>query len=77
MIGLTWQNDIILMLDYIVWLENGFIFLNYWLVTHLYKKVFLVRRHTFETLYIDFCTWVEVNDKNIGKMKNNQQQKNY
>ena len=24
-------------------------------------------------LYINFCTWVEVNDKNIGKMKNNQQ----
>ena len=26
---------------------------------------------TFETLYINFCTWVEVNDKNIDKMKNN------
>ena len=34
---------------------------------------FLVRRHTFEILYIHFCTWVEVNDKSIGKMKNNQQ----
>ena len=34
---------------------------------------FLVRRHTFETRYINFCTWVEVNDKNISKMKNNQQ----
>ena len=46
--------------------------MNYWLVTHLYKKG-LQSGDTFETLYINFCTWVEVNDKNVGKMKNNQQ----
>ena len=32
--------------------------------------------HIFETLYIKFCTWVEVNDKNIGTMKNKQQKIN-
>ena len=37
MVGLTWQNGIILMYykDYIVWLENSFIFINYWLVSRV------------------------------------------
>ena len=43
------------------------------LLAHIFMERFLVRRHTFETFYINFSTRIEVNDKNIGKMKNNQQ----
>ena len=41
------------------------------IVTHLYIKVFSQETY-LKRFNINFCTWVEVNDKNIGKMKCNQ-----
>ena len=40
---------------------------------YFYKLLASNSSYAFETLYINYCTWVEVNDKNIGKVKNNQQ----
>ena len=72
MVGPTWQNGIILMQHYIVWLENGFIFINYWLVIHLHKKVFSQETHIWNSLH-QFLYMGEGIGKNIRKMKNNQQ----